>query len=485
MWPIWSVSQFKSSSSTQLTVSSKKEVAEKEIGNVIDPSTYSWEMLLRITAQIHRLLTNIKKKDRTRQSWNRQALNAVELQNAETIWIRLFQRKHLRDELDYLESKKMAWRPALVSQLDLFLDEKGIIRSKGRLENAAMSEKAKHPILIPKNSVLAQLIIKSVHGRIFHYGIDSTISHLIQQYWIPSMRSQVKSVYRKCSKCRRDSGSSFQYPDPAPLPSIPIQDNYPFAVTGVDYTGAIHVRVKGVIISAYILIFTCGVTRAMHLEVVDDMTAGYFINALRRFTGHHPIPRILYSDNGSTFVNAASILIKLFDHTEVQQELASMRTIWRFIPKGAPWYGGWWERLISLTKTILRKIGRTLLGFVQLQTVVTQIEAILNDRALTRVPSDVNGIQPLTPSHLLYGQRLTTLPHHYEADEELKDPTYGAPAIQPLILTKAYLKTQNVLRSFWRQWSKIYIPSLREYHKKNKRINERNYQSRRRSTNSE
>lgn len=88
--------------------------------------------------------------------------------------------------------------------------------------------------------------------------------------------------------------------------------------------------------SAYILLFTCGVTRAIHLEVVDDMTAGSFINALRRFTGHHPIPIIIYSYNGSTFVNAASILIKLFDHPEVQQELTSMTTIGRFIPKGAP-----------------------------------------------------------------------------------------------------------------------------------------------------
>jgi hypothetical protein len=89
----------------------------------------------------------------------------------------------------------------LVSQLDFLFYKNGIIRSKGRLENAAMSEQAKHPILIPKNSILAQLIIKSVKERIFHYGKYSTISHLIQKYWIPSMRSQVKSIYRKYSKC--------------------------------------------------------------------------------------------------------------------------------------------------------------------------------------------------------------------------------------------------------------------------------------------
>lgn len=188
---------------------------------------------------------------------------------------------------------------------------------------------------------------------------------------------------RTCTKCRRDSGPSYQYPDPAPLPADRARAQYPFAVTGVDFTGAIQVRNKGEKVSVYILLFTCGVTRAIHLEVVEDLTADSCIDALRRFTGHHPIPRMIYSDNASTFVNASSVLLKLFNHPKVQQELAAMRIIWKFIPKAAPWYGGWWERLISLTKTALRKmVSRTILSFIQLQTVVAQIETILNDRSL-------------------------------------------------------------------------------------------------------
>lgn len=467
LWPTWSVCEFKNSQTTQVAVQSVHSIVpEEDIFQVIEPNKYSWEMLLRVTARVFRLLANLRLKDPNRNLWNRQPLKTSELQEAEDVWIRAFQKKHLLKELDYLKAKKKSWRPALVSQLDLFLDTKGIIRSKGRLQNAAMVESAKHPVLIPKDSLLARLIITSVHERIFHYGVESTLSHLIQRYWIPSARSQIKRVYRACVKCRRDSGPSFRLPDPAPLPANRIRENYPFAITGVDYTGAIPIRQNGGEGSAYILLFTCGTTRAIHLEAVEDMTAGSFIDAMRRFTGHHPIPRLIYSDNATTFLSVSNILVKLFSHPDVTKELANMRTTWKFIPKRAPWYGGWWERLIALTKTSLRKmVGKTKLRFIQLQTIIAQIEAILNDRPLTRVPTNIDSFDPLTPSHLLYGRRLLTLPFHYEAEEENEDPSYGKPQDQ-LILLKSYLKTQNVLRSFWRSWNTVYLPSLREHHQK-------------------
>ena len=67
----------------------------------------------------------------------------------------------------------------------------------------------------------------------------------MQQYWLPSAWAQVKAVCRHCPKCRRDSGPSYRYPDPASLPADRIQEHYPLAVTGVDFTGAIQELVKG------------------------------------------------------------------------------------------------------------------------------------------------------------------------------------------------------------------------------------------------
>lgn len=141
------------------------------------------------------------------------------------------------------------------------------------------------------------------------------------QYWIPSVLTQVKLLFRKCTKCRRDSGPSYQYP--APLSSADrIQEQ----------------RKKSFSIRS-IIFLRCDPRH--YLEFVEDLTAGSFINALRRFTGHYPLPCLIYSDNASTFVNASSLLLKLFNHPKVQEELAAMRIILIFIPKAALWYGGW------------------------------------------------------------------------------------------------------------------------------------------------
>lgn len=95
-------------------------------------------------------------------------------------------------------------------------------------------------------------------------------------------------------------------------------------------------------------------------------------------------------------------------------------------------------------------VGRTRLSLVQLQTVIARIEAILNDRPLMRVSTNIQSFEQLTPAHLLYDRRITTLPFNYEGDEKLEDPTYGRD-MDTQILSKAYFRTQNVLRAYWRR----------------------------------
>ena len=295
-WPNWSVSQFTTTLALHAAPQPSREPpAFGDIASVVDVKKYRWTVLLRMTALFVRLLDNLKLRDPTRVSWNRQPLIASELQYAENMLIRSAQHRHLGLELAYLKSKKKVSRPALVSQLDLFLDQEGIIRCGGRLQNALICESAKHPIFIPKESDLARLIIVNIHEQAFHFGVEATVSHIRQRYWIPAIRQQVNSVYSKCVKCRKDCGPAYRAPNPAPLPAIRIQETYPFALTGVDYTGAIPIRGKSKDddLSAYILLMTCGVTRAVHLEVVETMSTKGFMDAFRRFTGHHPLPRIL------------------------------------------------------------------------------------------------------------------------------------------------------------------------------------------------
>ena len=172
----------------------------------------------------------------------------------------------------------------------------------------------------------------------------------------------------------------------------------------------------------------------------------------------------MISDNASTYLSAAEELTELFQSQTLKESLAKQGVDWQFIPKRAPWYGGFWERLIGLTKNTLKKVlGRASVNLTTLQTLVAEIEAILNDRPLTHVSSDVTDEEPLTPAHLLYGRRITTLPHVKVEQDELIDPDYspnGSTEIQKNSKCLALL-----IQQFWTRWRQEYLTSLREFHR--------------------
>ena len=162
----------------------------------------------------------------------------------------------------------------------------------------------------------------------------------------------------------------------------------------------------------YLCLFTCATTCAVHLEIFQDLTAETFLLAFPKFAGRRSLPKIMISDNESTYMSAAEELHKLMGLPQVKEELGRRGLSWQFIPKRAPWYGGFWERLVGLTKAAIKKVlGRRHVSLPTLETIIMEIEAILNDRPLTYVSSELMDPEPLTPSHLLHGRRITCLPH--------------------------------------------------------------------------
>ena len=173
-------------------------------------------------------------------------------------------------------------------------------------------------------------------------------------------------------------------------------------------------------------------TRAVHLEAVSDLSVETFLQALRRFVARRSLPQVMISDNASTYEAAANELEKLINSDRMSELLCTMGIQWKFIPKRAPWYGGFWERLIGLTKTALQKVlGKAFVTLPALQTLIVEIEAVLNDRPLTNVSTDLNDMKPLTPSHLLCGRWITSLPHKITEDE-VNDPTHGTPPVREI-----------------------------------------------------
>ena len=102
-------------------------------------------------------------------------------------------------------------------------------------------------------------------------------------------------------------------------------------------------------------LFTCASTRAIHLEVVTDLAEETFMQAFRRFSSRKSLPRIVLSDNASTFMSAADYLKALLETATIRETLGNQGIEWRFIPRRAPWYSGYWECLIGLTKSSLKR----------------------------------------------------------------------------------------------------------------------------------
>ena len=170
----------------------------------------------------------------------------------------------------------------------------------------------------------------------------------------------------------------------------------------------------------------------------------------------------MISDNASTYLASAETLQELFQSPSLKEVFGRQGIDWRFIPKRAPWYGGFWERLIGLTKRAFRKtLGRASVTLIELQTLVVEIEATLNDRPITYVSSEIGDEEPLTPSHLLHGRRITSLPFDYGiTSEDLTDTDYGSSSD-----VGRQVKMQAlILQRFWNRWRHEYLTSLREFH---------------------
>ena len=279
----------------------------------------------------------------------------------------------------------------MIRQLNLILDESGILRCRSRFDNSMTPTKQKNPILLPRSSWLTRLVILEAHQIVFHGRIRETLAEVRERYWIPQGRKAVKSVLRKCVDCIKNDGEPYAGKIPPPLPRSRVTEGMPFQFTGVDLAGPIFVKSKikdGVPYKVYISLYTCAVIRAVHLELVEDQAAPAFIRSFRRFISRRGIPEEVISDNAKNFKRAAmdieELSASIMATSEVQCLLWNKGIKWHFIMERAPWWGGFYERMVGTVKRCLKKtIGRALLTFEELRTVTVEAEAVVNSRSMT------------------------------------------------------------------------------------------------------
>ena len=283
---------------------------------------------------------------------------------------------------------------SLKSQLNLFLDENGLWRCGGRLANADIPYSTKYPVLLPRSHSLTPLIINDAHKRVLHNGVRETLTEIRRRFWIVKGRSLVRAIIHRCITCRRFEGAPFPAPPPPPLPVSRVKEDPAFSFTGVDFAGPLMIRTEGPNKTGktWICLFTCFVTRAVHLDIVLDMSTETFIRCLKRFAAWRGLPQRFISDNGKTFKAASKFLKSVFK----DETLAERGCEWTFNIERAPWWGGAFECMVQSTKLCLRKmVSQASLTYDELLATVTEIESIINSYPLSYVSAgDTEG--PLT-----------------------------------------------------------------------------------------
>ena len=206
---------------------------------------------------------------------------------------------------------------------------------------------------------MAKLIVASAHLRVQHNGVKETLTEVRGRFWILKGRSLVKQLVSRCVTCRRFEGLPYSAP-PAPLlPGFRVNEASPFTHAAVDFAGPLYVR--GANNSeerkVWICLFTCCVTRAIHLELVNELFTSAFIRCLKRFTARRGLPRRIVSNNAKTFKVAAKVIESMLNHPDVKDHQLNLKVEWNFNLVKAPWWGGLFERLVKSTKKC-RCLGR-------------------------------------------------------------------------------------------------------------------------------
>ncbi|XP_043862234.1 uncharacterized protein LOC122756482 [Drosophila santomea] len=332
-----------------------------------------------------------------------------------------------------------------------------MLKVGGRLELADYPETQKHPVLLPAKDPFVSQFARHLHLQNYHAGPRTLVALIRKQFWIVNARDLARQVVRSCIHCRR-------YPPTlerqlmGQLPKKRITPSRPFSRCGIDFCGPINVylRIRGKLpTKAYLAVFVCFATKAIHVEVVSDLTTDSFIASLKRFIARRGLPSVIFCDNATNFAGANNKLESLKQFLFKDETTKTIHYFCRsefinfhFILPRAPHFGGIWEAAVKSVKGLLNRTLRdTRLTFDELPTAVADVEAILNSRPLTPLSSDPNDLAALTPGHFLVGDALRALPELPPIDDNLDK-------------LDRWKRVSALKHHIWSRWSHEYINEL-------------------------
>ena len=413
----------------------------------------SWWKLLNVVGWLLRFVNRCRKNLGAISKY----LTLKELHNARNVILRMIQRKYFSNEYKLLANGESLSPSSPLLPLCPCLDSSdGLIRVGGRVKRARIPYAAKHQIILPSKNHLVTTLVTQEHRMNIDCGPNQLLCHLQGNYWILGGKKLIKRVQRDCLECRKRKAKP-QAPLMADLPDFRVDLQTPvFYNTGVDFFGPISTKLGRRTQKRWGALFTCLVTRAIHLEVAEALSTDAFINVLERFINRRGNPKRILSDCGSNFKGADKELVlclKELEQGRIAGFSARKSIEWIFNPPEAPHMGGVWERLVRSVKIPLQTIlkDRTLTD-LQLATVFTEAESLVNSRPLTAISENPNDLEALTPNHFILGHGSPNLPFNavYDTDKCSR---------------KRWKEVQFLTQHFWRRWIKEYLPQLTIRHK--------------------
>lgn len=416
---------------------------------IIKFENYSSSLRLkRIIGYIYRFIHNTRNKNNK----NIGSLKDDELKQSLTYLIKISQIQSFSHELNLIKKDKKLTSSSIL-QLSPFIDDSGVLRVGGRLNNTDFNFEKKHPVLLDGKHHFTKLLMRAEHLRLLHAGPQLLLASFREQFWPLGGRTLARKITRQCITCSRFRGKTME-PLMGQLPTNRVTKNYPFQICGIDYAGPILISSKkgrgNRISKCYICLFVCYCTKAIHLEIVSDLTSNAFIASLRRFISRRGKPNQINCDNGTNFVGASNELNRVLQSAinSIYDFTAEEGIRFNFNPPYSPTFGGLWEAGVKSAKYHLKRImGNASLTFEELSTVCTQIEAVLNSRPLTPLSCNPHDLSPLTPGHFLIGRPLTSLPSPPTPEKRLKT---------------RYQLMEALKEGFWKRWHQEYLAELQK-----------------------
>ena len=435
--------------------------------SIIETCSNTWTRVVRVLCWINRFISRARRKP-TPES---EELSVDEINAADQILIKRSQHRSFSKELSHLLASPPRPLHCKSSLLALHpeVDKEGLLRVGGRLRNAKLKEKQKHPVILGAKDRYTELILTHYHRKNMHAGPTTILSITSDQLFISGARRLAREICSRCVICRRAAarlGPQLM----GQLPPARVEPDFVFHTTGLDYAGPYllkegYVR-RPVTIKCWMAVFVCFCTKAVHLELVKDASSESLVACLGRFCSRRGLPHTIHSDNGSTMTGAKNELTNLYSvlnakktQDSITTYLLSQKVQWKMTPVKAPHFGGLWEAAVKAAKYHLkREIGLRLYTYDELETILCHAEACLNSRPLGVMTSHpVDGIAPLTPGHFLVGRALKSYPI-------AKISFNPGP-------TARWDHCSKVSQNVWHRWSHEYLQQLQKaikWHKPNK-----------------